>query len=189
MTLTTRAELAAMLHISERHLRRLLPKVPGLVGVCTGRAMLFDAANVQRIQRWLDRYNEPTKPLKPKSVLVRGSHFYALYHSTRRRAAKYKTEFSLTESQFDLIIQRAAGECELSGIPFRYLTTTKRNIWRPYAPSIDRVDSTKGYIADNCRLVCACVNAALGAWGDDVFWTMVNAAQTRGRKDCITPAG
>jgi DNA-binding transcriptional regulator LsrR (DeoR family) len=51
--LSTRAEVAAQLRISERTLRRLLPRVPGLVQIKAGRLVLFDARNVDRIMEAL----------------------------------------------------------------------------------------------------------------------------------------
>jgi hypothetical protein len=46
---------------------------------------------------------------------------------------------------------------------------------RPFRPSLDRIDSTKGYTKDNVRLVCSCVNYALGPWGEAVLRVMAGA--------------
>src|SRR5690606_21411241 len=40
---------------------------------------------------------------------------------------------------------------------------------RPFAPSLDRIDTSTGYEAGNCRLVCVLANIALNEWGEDVF--------------------
>ena len=49
------------------------------------------------------------------------------------------------------------GRCKLSGQKFIYKQGTKgnRNI---YAPSIDRIDSRKGYVPGNIMIVCWAVN-------------------------------
>ncbi len=39
----------------------------------------------------------------------------------------------------------------------------------PFAPSIDRINSEKGYTDGNVRLVCVAVNWALSDWGIEVF--------------------
>jgi hypothetical protein len=46
----------------------------------------------------------------------------------------------------------------------------------PFAPTIDRVHADGGYAYGNIRIVCCCVNAALGQWGDSVFWQMIEEA-------------
>ena len=35
--------------------------------------------------------------------------------------------------------------------------------------SLDRIDSSKGYTVENCRLVCTAVNLAMNEWGEDVL--------------------
>jgi hypothetical protein len=39
----------------------------------------------------------------------------------------------------------------------------------PYAPSLDRIDSARGYEIDNIRWVCVAVNFMMNQWGDEVF--------------------
>jgi hypothetical protein len=49
--------------------------------------------------------------------------------------------------------------CNLTGIPFKYLkgegVTSFQN---PYAPSVDRIDSAKGYYKDNVQMVLVAIN-------------------------------
>jgi hypothetical protein len=47
---------------------------------------------------------------------------------------------------------------------------------RPFAPSLDRIDSNQPYSRRNCRLVLQAVNFALNAWGDDVFLAIAEDA-------------
>ncbi|MGD1924263.1 MAG: hypothetical protein ACFB03_08735 [Paracoccaceae bacterium] len=56
--------------------------------------------------------------------------------------------------------------CALSGVPFDLEIHGHGAAPRPYAPSIDRKDATKGYTADNIRLICWAANLFLGTWGD-----------------------
>jgi hypothetical protein len=57
------------------------------------------------------------------------------------------------------------GVCELSGLQFEPWTrgTTA------FIPSIDRIDSSKGYDPENCRIIVWALNAAFAEWGEDTF--------------------
>ena len=63
---------------------------------------------------------------------------------------------------------RSGGRCELSGIAlsFEKIGTAKA---APFQPSIDRIDSAKGYNAANCRVVALAVNLAMREWGEEVI--------------------
>ena len=51
--------------------------------------------------------------------------------------------------------------CEITGYPFNL------DGGRTFdSPSLDRIDSTKGYTIDNVRVVLHCINAAMGDWGE-----------------------
>ena len=69
------------------------------------------------------------------------------------------------------IALRSNGRCELTGVKFRFENETASNA-APFRPSIDRIDSSKPYSYENCRLVIFAANAALRDWGDDVFHEM-----------------
>jgi hypothetical protein len=64
-----------------------------------------------------------------------------------------------------------AGVCELTGLRFR------KSQYRPnpFASSIDRIDSTKGYEPGNVRVVLWGINAALNVWGHDVYAQIASA--------------
>jgi hypothetical protein len=57
--------------------------------------------------------------------------------------------------------------CVLSGVPFRLDVLGHGAAPRPYAPSIDRRDATRGYTKDNIRIICWASNCLLGTWGDE----------------------
>lgn len=54
--------------------------------------------------------------------------------------------------------QRWTGKCELSRLEF-VLQTGKLSA---LSPSIDRIDSAKGYTPDNCRIICWALNRFRG---------------------------
>ena len=58
------------------------------------------------------------------------------------------------------------GKCEVTGIAFDY--DNKFNTCKnPLSPSIDRIDSTKGYSKDNARIVLWQYNLMRGELTDD----------------------
>ena len=71
---------------------------------------------------------------------------------------------------------RSGGRCEVSGVPFNFDYHGKR---RPYAPSIDRINSDVGYTPENSRLVCYLVNVGMNCWGDEQFLRVCRAVAAR----------
>lgn len=72
---------------------------------------------------------------------------------------------------------RVSRKCELTGIPFGFCpekigTGRFYNLW---APSIDRIDPTRGYTKDNVRRVAMKVNLMLGEHGDEVLYKVAVA--------------
>ena len=82
-------------------------------------------------------------------------------------AARKRDGYELTKKDEYALVERFAGKCEMSGIPF----SEKGTEWfrNPWSPSLDRIDSKKGYTPDNVRIVLCAVNAAMNEWGEDVF--------------------
>lgn len=95
------------------------------------------------------------------------------YYSAASRSRKFGYSIMSREA-FESIVSRAAGRCEVSGIVFstQRLEGQRKAMW---APSIDRIDNTKGYEAENCRLVCVAVNLALNEFGADVLLRIASA--------------
>ena len=84
------------------------------------------------------------------------------------RARRNGWAFRLTFEDLEFLIAASGGRCELTGIPFRQ---ERSDEWTkaPFAPTVDRIDRTKGYVHGNCRIVCHAVNVAINEWGQDVF--------------------
>lgn len=72
------------------------------------------------------------------------------------------------------IVERSGGRCELTGIAFS-LERAPGTFRRPLAPSLDRIDNARPYSADNCRLICLCVNVAINEWGIALFRRVAQA--------------
>ena len=82
----------------------------------------------------------------------------------RKRAIDKQIPFNLDKEWVQLKLNN--GYCEATGLKFDY---SKRPFINPYYPSIDRVDSTKGYTKDNCQMVCHMYNTAKCEFSEEVF--------------------
>ena len=74
------------------------------------------------------------------------------------------------------------GFCEVTGIPFVFQQTGRPH---RYSPSIDRINSKKGYIKDNCRAVVWILNRGKGDDLDEDFEDFIirYAESIRSRKN------
>jgi len=95
-----------------------------------------------------------------------------LLGSAKSRAKAKKLEISITKEW--ILKKLEFGVCELSGLPFDFSPTGKTNR-NPFSPSIDRIDSNKGYIQDNCRLIILSMNDALNQYGLEHFLKVATA--------------
>lgn len=100
-----------------------------------------------------------------------------VYRQTKKNAKRRGITFDLSMEDFEALVVEADGQCVLTGAPFDF---EKRGAgkWRPWAPSLDRIDSDKGYELANCRLICVILNVALGQWGWKTLVELFEYGQT-----------
>lgn len=75
---------------------------------------------------------------------------------------------SITQEYVIGLLDRQNWRCAVTGTEFD-LVQIHKNHGRPFAPSVDRIDSSKGYTLDNIRLVCLAANYAMNQWGESVL--------------------
>lgn len=85
-----------------------------------------------------------------------------MLRAARSRACRHGFELSIDLAWVEQRLE--AGVCEVSGIPF--VTDALRH---PFLPSLDRVDSSRGYTPDNCRAILWMLNAAKQELPEAVF--------------------
>lgn len=94
-----------------------------------------------------------------------------LAQGCHKRAKRNGWEFDLTTQWLEERAKKQLFRCAVTGVPFELKTASRRGRGKrnPFAPSIDRIDCTRGYTKDNVRLVIFAVNIMLADWGDGVL--------------------
>jgi len=125
-------------------------------------------------KEWLERSNKNAIKWQKDNKKLHNKRRQGYYYSSPRqrahvmltsaksRAKKKQLPFNLTKLW--LLQKLENGTCELSGIPFDFSKSSKNN-FNPMSPSIDRIDSSKGYTFDNCRVILTALNVALSEYG------------------------
>jgi hypothetical protein len=105
-------------------------------------------------------YDDPNRDWKTVAELACGRQEV----SARNRGIP----FDLKPADIFQMMRETDFRCAVSGIPFakRMVLGGKRD---PWAPSIDRIESSQGYSFDNVRVVCLAANYAMNEWGTDVL--------------------
>lgn len=106
---------------------------------------------------------------------------YDLLYSAKTRAKKKNLTYELDQEWLLDLFQKQELKCSLTKLPFSFEAnaTDRKKHFNPYAPSIDRIDCTKGYTKDNCRLILSAMNLALNDFGEEVFTRVAEAYLAR----------
>ena len=155
----------------------------GTIAKATGRASAFTAStdrpNLSRLTRppkgaeqavTLPRLipeGRRSRPSDHKKLLEILRSVRRAFASAKHRAAKRGLPFDLTEEWALEQIERQGFKCAITGI--RFLADPGLARARPYTPSFDRIDSSKGYTIDNVRIVIFAANLMMLDWGEAVF--------------------
>lgn len=112
--------------------------------------------NPEKAASWGKTRTEFWRANKPWHIALR---------SARRRAKIKGMAFDLTPEWAEA---EAAKGSALSGLPFSGEAG-------PRAPSIDRIDSDRGYTMDNCRFVLVAENLFRNEWSDEEIVAIARA--------------
>ncbi|NDD53406.1 hypothetical protein EBZ39_05950 [bacterium] len=119
---------------------------------------------MKRRENWRDIVAEP---LEPEEVAWR------LYNSAKTKARKRGLTFNLKYN--DVLRPVMAGVCAVTGIPFDHRAKPARGVDLPFRASLDRIDNTIGYQADNIQIVCCIFNRSKGMWNVEDVVAMAEA--------------
>lgn len=92
-----------------------------------------------------------------------------IYGKVKKNAEARGIECPLTQDEFYEVMCRCEGYCEVSGVRLSLQDRRDHGKRRPFAPSVDRIDPTRGYTPDNVRVVCVAANYAMSDWGEAVL--------------------
>ena len=94
---------------------------------------------------------------------------------TRSKTRDFK--FDLTPEYIQMKFDECEGKCAITKLPFSMEMGTKgkRN---PYRPSVDRINSKKGYVKGNIQVVLAIVNTMKMDYTDDILHPVIKAWAT-----------
>jgi hypothetical protein len=107
---------------------------------------------------------------------VRG-RFLTLISAARGRARKKKWEHDLDIEWALALWVKQKGRCLITNVPLEIDTPlrTQEKYLNPFAPSLDRIECSKGYTKDNTRIVCVAANLAMNRFGAEVLRTMLQS--------------
>lgn len=109
---------------------------------------------------------------------------WRMHYNMHARAKRKDMKAGIGLEVLQQLAIRSNGHCEVSGIRF-YLGDAKRH---PFQPSVDRIDSSKGYEIENVRFVCLSVNMCMAQWGDEVFHTIAAATTAKKLNELAMPS-
>ena len=101
--------------------------------------------------------------------------FGKMEHTALKTRAKTKDlKFDLTPDYIQKKFDECEGTCAITKLPFSMEMGTKgkRN---PFRPSVDRINSNKGYIKGNIQIVLAIVNTMKMDYTNDILHPVVKA--------------
>lgn len=82
---------------------------------------------------------------------------YRLNTSIKNRCKKYGHDFDLTDDFLLDLMKKQNCRCPYTNLPFEFTRTKSER-----APSLDRIDPSKGYVQSNVEWVCWAINRAKG---------------------------
>jgi hypothetical protein len=118
--------------------------------------------------------SDATPPIREGEPLPRWARVLVA-GATQKNSARWGAE-PFQRDDLVALWKDGEGRCMLTGLPFRETAVGSGRARRPFAPSLDRIDSSQPYSRRNCRLVLQAVNFALNSWGDDVFLAIAEGA-------------
>ena len=118
----------------------------------------------------LQKWREIASKAPPQSRRTKLRPWVAelMHKATSVSARKRGLVCELSVEDVSDLLAAANGRCQLTGIPFDLFKDPTRRV-RLWAPSLDRIDCSQGYVRGNVRVVTNAVNIALSDFGEGVL--------------------
>jgi|GEM_PF-1543446 len=151
-----------------------------------GRSTPFAGPRIKLVNPW--NYEEISNAHRSSGLTYRGgsptdwkAEINRVFTSARIRARTQAMEFGIDRRSLTDILEEQEYRCAISRLYFDH-TGYESCHAKPFAMSIDRVDTRLGYTSRNVRLVCLIVNVALGQWGLPAVERMAAAVASESRR-------
>lgn len=108
-----------------------------------------------------------------------------LYSRWKHRAGKRHLDFTISKEYLENIFYSQNGKCAISGVDIYFAKTSKKCSTSESTASLDRIDSSKGYIEGNVQWVHKIVNIMKSSHSDEEFinWCNIITSYNKGNKN------
>lgn len=131
-------------------------------------------ANIDYNRNHPEQRKETQRRYRYNKISDREFFIRALVRTARTNAKIKKLDFELNHVTINTLISLQNEKCCVTGIGFDYNHSSEFRA-RPFGPSIDRKDNTKGYTYCNIQIVCNMVNRAKSEFTMEMFDEMCQA--------------
>lgn len=130
---------------------------------------LKDEFELLKISKKLKAKRLRDKRLKPTHHVALMKKLNSCVQQARKRSEKRGMVIDIDIKFLLELYKKQGGHCVLTGLLLEVSSEKNECRCNPYSISLDRIDSSKGYIKGNVRLVVWCINWMLGEWGEKEF--------------------
>ena len=102
------------------------------------------------------------------------------YYRYQTRAQKFNREFSLTMEEFRSMVMSDCYYCDAEPVENSHSKRTAHANYK--ANTIDRIDSSKGYLIENCRSCCWPCNQAKNVMSEKEFYSWIERVHNKSIK-------
>lgn len=106
-----------------------------------------------------------------------GAHFQFILKACLASAKRKNLEFNLTKEYLKSLWEKQSGKCAYTGIQLE--PPTHKYLQSPRKGSLDRIDSSKGYIKGNVEYVCVFVNLGKNGFSKESVQSILTESQNR----------
>jgi len=129
---------------------------------------------IEYIKKHPQQRKETTKYYRQKIKTSKIHVIKQLVRTARTNAKRKNLDFEINYQLITDLVDKQNSKCALTAFDFQY-TNSKEYRSQPFLPSIDRINSKKGYTLFNTQMVCNMVNKAKNEYIQELFDQMCEA--------------